>query len=341
MQREWLVAGALVVVVVAAVLAVVLFPGALADRTEPQPDADLQVEEIYISADNVGGERLDLATDVRLAHTDGVSENVTVGLRAIGLDSGLVEDSATVGVGTVEADRELSADERLRVERGGSYRVEAVVYRNGVREATGSKTVEGTEALTPGYPDNPVEFHRFARFDLPEIDYQIAETDGDSATLDVTTYLTNSGETTAEDLTLLVKARQVESGIVASEQEVDLASVGPSQTAQPGVELTVPSQYNYYLDAILWKNDVIVETTRAGASLDPTERVPANESERDVALEIGDFESDDPPRDDNDDTAGDPGTADGDGAGLGVGIAVLAVLAGIVLQVRIQRNTND
>lgn len=338
MQREWLVAGAVVAVVAAGVLAVVLFPGALADRTEPQPDADLQVEEIYISADEVGGERLDLVTDVRLMHADGVSDNVTVGLRAIGLDSGLVEDSANVSVGTVEEDRELSADERLRVERGGSYRVEAVVYRDGVREAISSKTVEGTAALTPGYPDNPIEFHRFARFDLPEIDYQIAETDGDSATLDVTTYLTNSGEALAEEFTLLVKARQVESGIVASEQEVDLESIGPSQTAQPGVELTVPTQYDYYLDAILWRNDVIVETTRAGASLDPTERVPANTSERDIELDIGDFDSSESPQDDDPaDRTG--GTADGDGAGLGVGIAILAVLVVVVLRARIQNNS--
>lgn len=335
MQRERIVALLVLAVLAVTLLATVLFPGALADRTEPQPDGDLYVEEIAISAENVSGERLDFATDVRLAHRDGVSENVTVELRAVRLDSGLIEASETTQVGTVESDGELSATGMLQVERGGDYRIEALVFQNGVRETTGSKTVRGTEALTPGYPDSPVEFHQFARDDLPVIDYRIAESDGESATLDVRTYLTNSGETTAEDLTLVLKTRQVESGIVASEQEVDVGSIGPSRTARPGAELTVPTEYNYYLDATLWKDGVIVDTARTGATLDPTETVQANETERDVELEIGEFESRDrQPADGADgesfDDGAETGATDDSGAGFGVGIAVVALVAGML-----------
>ena len=346
MKREWALGGTLLGVVLATVLAAVLFPGALADRSEPQPDGEIRMEEISISAAEVGGERLTLATDVRLEHTEGISENVTVELRAVGLNSELTETSKTIDVGTVDETSELSAAGTLRVERGGSYRIEAVVYRNGVRETTGSKTVRGTEALTPGYPDSPVEFHRFARHDFPAIDYEIADSDDDSATLDVETYVTNGGEASTDDLTLVLKARQVESSIVASEREIDVGSIGSSQTATPRSELTVPSGYNYYLDAILFNNGVIVDTARSGASLDPTERVQANETERDVELEIGDFDPDDQQDRDDRESAGDEGddadgaASDGAGPGLGVAVAILAAV-GFGLRARRLEGNND
>lgn len=346
MKREWVVGVAVLAVLLATVLATVLFPAALADRSDPRPDGSLQMEEISISAAEVGGERLALTTDVRLAHTEGASDNVTVELRAIGLNSGLVEARQTLAVGSVEGQQELSATGTLRLERGGNYRIEAIAYRNGVRTSTGSKTVEGTEALTPGYPDSPVEFHRFASHNFPAIDYEIADSGGETATLDVGTYVTNSGETSTDGLSLVLKARQVESGIIASEQEIEVESIGASQTARPGSDLVVPTQYNYYLDAILYNNGVIVDTARAGATLDPTERVPENDTEREVELDVGDFDSDDdvydPGEDSAADTGGDDGADDGadapssddGGPGFGVAIALLATVLGLGLRAR-------
>lgn len=339
MRREQLVAGALLAVAVATLLTAAVFPGALADRTEPTPDGNIQMEGIAISATDVGGERLGLTTDVRLAHSEGVSENVSVELRAIDTSSGLVEATEVVSVGGVDERGELSATATLRVERGGDYEIEAVVFQDGVRETTGSKRVSGTDALTPGYPENPVEFHRFANHDLPTIEYQIAESSGNRTTLDVGTYVTNGGETTADELTLVLQARQVESGIVAAEREIDVASVGPSQTARPESELTVPTEYNYYLDGVLYRDGVIVDTARAGATLNPTEVVPANETEQDVELDVGEFDpdSEDSRADEEPDAEGDSGdgSSDGAGPGFGLGIALVALVVGIGLRTRL------
>lgn len=341
MRREQLVAGALLAVVVATVVTAAALPGALADRTAPTPDGDIRMEEIAISATDVGGERLGLATDVRLAHSDGVSENISVELRAIDTSSGLVEATERVPVGAVDERGELSATATLRVERGGDYEIDAVVFQNGVRETTGTKRVSGTDALTPGYPENPVEFHRFANNDFPTIEYQIAESIGNKTTLDVGTYVTNGGETTADELTLVLQARQVDSGIVAAEQEVDVASVGPSQTARPEAELTVPTQYNYYLDGVLYRDGVIVDTARASATLSPTEVAPEGETEQDGGLDVGDFESDDEdsadderaPDGDRDDGAS---SSDGGGPGFGVAIALLALVVSIGLGTKLR-----
>lgn len=344
MRREKLLAGALLAVAAATVVAAAVFPGALADRTEPAPDGDIEMEEIAISATDVGGERLGLATDVRLAHSEGVSENVTVELRAIDTSSGLIEATQVVSVGGVTERGELSATATLRVERGGDYDVEAIVFQNGIRETIGSKRVDGTEALTPGYPENPVEFHRFTNDGFPTIEYQIGETVGNETTLEVSTYVTNGGETTADKLTLVLQARQVDSGIVAAKQEVDVASIGPSQTARPEADLTVPTQYNYYLDGVLYRNGVIVDTARAGATLDPTDVVPDNQSEQEQNdFDVGDFESDDETGDDGAAPTGDPdggdGSADDGGPGFGLAVALLALVLSIGLRAKFHGGT--
>jgi hypothetical protein len=331
MQREWLFGAAVLAVLAVTVVGAALVPGAVADRSDEVVEGDLRLQEITISDGRVGGETLELQTDVRLAHRRGVSENVSVEFRAIGLDSGLVADSRTVDVGRVSGDREVSVVETLTVERGGGYRVEATVYRDGQRRATGAKEVRGTGGLTPDYADSPVEFHRFARSDLPVIEYSIAEASGNRSTLSVSTYLTNTGDAPTEGMHLVVKARQVESGIVADEQAVRVDGIDPGETVTPETSLTVPSQYNYYLDAILWVDGVVVDTTRAGASLDPTERVPANTTERDVGLQVSDFEggAGDGRPTAQPEATGTPAAAEG--PGFGVVAAVLALAAVLVL----------
>jgi len=332
MEREWVLVGTLVAVVAVTVLGAVLVPGAVADRSEEVLEGELGLQEIVITDGRVGGETVELATDVRLAHRHGVSRNVTVEIRAVALDSGLVTASRTVDVGQVSGDREVSVAETLSVERGGDYRIEAIVYRDGRRTVTGAKAVRGTDTLTPEYADSPVEFHRFTGQELPVIEYTVAgaDTANNRSTLTVASYLTNTGDSAADDLRLVVKARQVDSGIVADEQAVSVEDVGPGRTVTPEVSLTVPSQYNYYLDAVLWRDGVIVDTARAGASLDPTQRVPVNTTERDVGLQVGDFEQDDgEPREPEANTP--TPTPGSQGPGFGVVTALLALVAVLAL----------
>ena len=157
MERERVPTGTLVAVVGVTVLGAALVPGAVADRSEEVVEGDLRIDEIVIADGRVGGETVKLTADVRLAHRRGVSENVTVEFRAVGLDSGLVTASRTVDVGRVSGDREVSVGETLTVERGDGYRVEAVVFRDSERTAAGTKEVRGTGGLTPACADVPVE----------------------------------------------------------------------------------------------------------------------------------------------------------------------------------------
>jgi PGF-CTERM protein len=56
--------------------------------------------------------------------------------------------------------------------------------------------------------------------------------------------------------------------------------------------VTVPDGYNYYLDAVLRKDGVVVDTARSAANLDPTRTVSTDETEESVEFAVSDFESD-------------------------------------------------
>ena len=295
MPSERLLAAVAAALLVAVVIAAVAVPGALAS---PEPDREgpgkLAVRDVAIRAGAVSGETAELEVITRLEHVGPAAENVTLELRAVDSRSGLLEATATRPVPTIEGDREVTVNGTLPVAREGGYRIEAVLYHDGRRLRSAAREVDGVGSLTPAYADSPVEFHDFRATDQPAIEYRIADATNRTATLAVTTYLTNTGDGAAGGLRLVVKARQADSGIVADSAAVEVGDVRPGRTATPTAELTVPDGYNYYLDAQLWADGVIVGTARSAANLDPTERLSVDETTREVELEVSDFAGEEP-----------------------------------------------
>ena len=291
MNRETMLTGGIAVVVAVSLLAAAVVPGAIAEPDEDVRSGSLQIEEVTIAPGDVSGASATLTVDTRLRHWGGDTENVTVMVRAVHLDSGMVETTTQAAVEPVSGDREVSVVQNLTVERTGGYRIETVVYRDDARIAEGSKTVRGVGTLTPAYAETDVRFHWQGSDGLPPVEYTVADAGENRTTLNVSTYLTNEGDAASDRLRVTFTVRQAESNIVAARQSVGVGAIEPGRTATPGVELAVPDGYNYYLDAVLWKDGVVVGTARSVANLHPTETVRANETVRDVGIEVSDFES--------------------------------------------------
>jgi PGF-CTERM protein len=293
MNRETMLAGGIGLVVAVSVLAVAVVPGAIADtESDPVRTGHLSIQEVAIAPGPVSGGTATLQVDTRLRHVRGRSENVTVLVRAVHLDSGLVETTSERAVEPISGDREVPVRQNLSVERSGGYRIETVVYRDDERIAEGAKEVRGVGTLTPEYARTSVEFHWQGQSGLPPVEYTIQDAADNRTTLNVSTFLTNEGDAPSDQLRVVFTARQADSNIVADRAAVGVGQIAPGRTAAPSVELAVPDGYNYYLDAVLWKDGVIVGTARSVANLNPTETVAANETVREVGIEVGDFEED-------------------------------------------------
>jgi len=326
-RTKTLAAGAAGVVVVALLVAV-LVPGALsAPRAATQP-GNVDIADTTIQPQAVGGQTVALQVNTTLRHRGNPSPNVTVRLRAIDAESGLLETTRTVEVGELADDRERVVPATLSVAREGGYRIETVVYQDGQRVDTGRQEVRGLAALVPEYARTPIQFADETT--LPPLGVSVQAATERQATLDITAQLINRGSVQSDDVEVSVIARQADSNLVADRDAADVATIEPGRTTGTTLTVSVPNNYNYYVDGVLKKDGVIVDTTRTAVNLNPSERIAVNETRQSVELEVSDFERDRrPDRDEERVEAG--GESDSATPGFGVPVAALALLVGGLL----------
>ena len=119
-------------------------------------------------------------------------------------------------------------------------------------------------------------------------------------------------------------------GTVPSGTRVPLGAVPAQHTVTPSALVTVPDGYNYYVDAVLWRDGVHVDSARSVANLDPSERISADETEEEVEFEASDFESDAVEETSRERGAEADGTSE-QTPGFGLAVGLVAVLATALL----------
>ncbi|MFC7136554.1 DUF7490 domain-containing protein [Halobaculum litoreum] len=334
MTRERrLVAGAAVVLLVA-LLGVAVAPGVLANPDAEEftrPGRVSIAESPAITPTEVDGATATLRLDARIGHGGPPTDNVTVRYRAYDAESGLLVAETTTELDELTGDRSVPVNTSLRVPREGGYVIETVVFRDG-QSVDGDRTeVSGLEALGTEV--------RFTRSDaVPPLAVSVASVDGDAnrTTLSVAASLTNGGVEPSGDVRVEVILRQAESNLVAARGATTVGDIGPGRTADATTELTVPSEYNYYVDAAVYRDGVLVDTARSVANLDPTETIAANETRREVEFEVGDF-ADDDVSDERRDTPAATETG-ASAPGFGPAVALVALAGTALLAVRRTRS---
>ena len=326
--------------VLLAVVTVVVLP----DVVVREPSATdrggrIDVADMDVAAGDVTGESAELAVTVWLRNRGGRTDNLSLTVRAVG-SSGLIADVNETDVDQIRGDRDVRVERSVTVPREGSYRLEAMLFRDGVRTDTTSTSVSGLSALGPDYARSPVTFHGFPG--LPTVQYRIDATTGSTVSMEVGAFVTNRGSQPRSGSRLVVRARQQDSGIIADEGRVDVGRLRSGETALPTAMLSVPDGYNYYLDAYLWRDGVLVDTATGAANLDPSRTITPNVTRESVELEVGDFETDRRRFDESgfrqQRATNDTAARGGEGQpGFAVLVAVVAILATVALAVRRQR----
>jgi hypothetical protein len=333
MRRDALLAGTAGTVLVGLLVVVALAPGIAADPTkERERPGHISVRDTAFATDRVGGETVTLNVTTLLEHRGGTSQNITIAYRMVDEDTGLVAATASRDLGNVTGNREVETHAELTVERSGDYDLLTTIYSDGQRVAAERSGVSGTGNLVPAYAESAVTFHQFAGArTIPSVQYGIDRVDGDRVRVNVTAYLTNGGDEVAEDLRVQLIARQADSNVIADSATVPVETVRPGRSVTPSTTLMVADNYTYYLDAVLWKDGVIVGSTRTIADLDPRRATAPNTTAVDLdsddfAAETDASEGMDTPRPEETATPVDSGGQPGFGLA-----ATAAALCGAVL----------
>ena len=296
MDSQRALAGGAVVVVAVALLAAAVVPGAVAAPDDgPLRPGPVHVVDADIATGEITGQTAELELTATLAHRGNPAENVTVRFEATDAESGLLEAAEEVSVGDLTAEGERRVSTTLTVPREGGYELEGVVYRNGTRVDEFTRQVSGVEALTPAYAESNVSF-----VDDPVLEpvtVSIVEAGENRTTLELGSWLTAAGPSEADSLSVTFVVRQAESNVVAARTSVDAGGLQEGRSDTVTSEVSVPSEYNYYVDAVLTRDGVIVDTAGGVVNLDPTETIDRDQTEQEVEFDASDFESGDGPPD--------------------------------------------
>lgn len=331
-----------------------LAPDALAtdDTDGPTPQPHLDTQEVTITSERVDGQTVTLSIDLYLrqdARPRGLdaddaelrSENVSVRLRATDRETGLIADTTDLDVDPIEGERDFEVSGTITVDRDSAYDIEALVFQDDRRIEVGRTSVSGLDRLEPEYARSPVRFERFAGSDIPVVGYTVEAAGDEEADLGVSAYVTNTGDGDHDDVEVELIARQTDSNIIADSERVRVGDIRPGRTETAETTLTVPDGYNYYLDAVIWRDGVIVDTAREGATLNPNTTAPdvgrAEDEEEGVA--VGDFVTDDAEEDvpaERDAVAEDE-VEDDEQPGLGIAAALFALALVLAAVARIAR----
>ncbi len=324
-----LLAVAVVAIALAGLLAVAV-PGFVSQPAADPPAFD--INEVTLTADEVTGETATLNVTLMLERLEGGADNVTLAVRAVDRGSGLLVAETTRSIDPAALNTEVPVSAAVTVPRESGYELRSVIYADGQRIESARTSVEGVAALTPPYADSTIGFSEFTY--RPAVEYTVVDADEEQTTLEVTSFLTNTGDRPRSALELEIIARHAEAGVVADRTRTAIDPIEPGRTVPVGTTIQVPAETNYYLDATLWRDGVVIGSTRGAANLDPQRTVSVDTETEDVAFDAGDFETDR-----QQPTAADESSGQGGTPGMGALGAVLALLSAAAIATRQRRIT--
>ena len=256
---------------------------------------DFEESQLTIAETDISPERV-TSTDVLLNVTtyvenrgDGESGDAKLILKAFDSASGLLVGVTTTSAGSIDKDKTLPVSQLISVEREGGYRIDVVLFEDDKRLRRQSLQISGIGDLTPNIHDIGIK--------VQEMDFLVENVTDSRVVIGVDLYLTNEGDSTSEDLPMLVKAREVDAGLLADKIWITTGSIKKETTIIRSCDIAVPDGYNYIVEALIWKNDTIVERGEGVVQLNPTRTIPKDEEIISDKIRVDDFMTESEARD--------------------------------------------
>jgi len=229
-------------------------------------ESSVAVTGITVGAQKVTGAEVTLNVTSDIQNTYGVSSGIArVQLRAYDTESGLVVAERFDDAGFLGVRGSGSVSQTIDLPRKGSYRLVSSVYENGQRKGTGEITVYNLERLTPDIQETGLS--------ISDIDFLVKKVAGERAEIQTDIYFTNDNRAPSGTFDVEVKAKEEDAKLLADKQKTHVESIQPDATRVSSVTLSVPDQYNYVVEVLVWKNDTIVKRGEGNVRLRPGTQV--------------------------------------------------------------------
>jgi hypothetical protein len=104
---------------------------------------------------------------------------------------------------------------------------------------------------------------------IEEIDFIAKRVGGDTVDIQTDLYIGNDDPAPSGPFDVEVKAKEMDAHLVADKKTIHVDSVDTEKIIVASVLLTVPDQYNYIMEVLLWKNGTIIKRGEGAVQLRP------------------------------------------------------------------------
>lgn len=237
-----------------------------------------------ISADHTGAAFVDLNITTYIEKYQGdTAKNTSLLLKAYSRESGLLEAQKKIELGVLKKGDTKSVSQVLTLPKTGGYDLHSVLFEENVQKGDGEIKVYNLDAL-------PAEVQEIG-LEIPEMDFRVKEVEGRKVLVENDIYLTNEGRETSKDFRMLVKVREMDAGLLADKVWTHTGEIRPEATVIQSVNLTMPDQYNYIVEVLLWNNDTIVERGEGYIQLSPVIEVKERNTTQAREIQTSEFEN--------------------------------------------------
>ena len=293
---------------------IVLCAGCLKEST-------LQVRDITIAAERVGPATAVFNVTTLVENIYGFPQApVSVVLKVYDGQTNLLVHSETSEIGTIVKSGTRSVSQLVQLQKRGSFRFDVTVFEGDALKATGSYTIAGLERLPADSEGDGIE--------IRDMDFLVKEVTGGQAVVDVGIYFTNTGDEPSRPYDVEIRAREKDARLTADRSWARLEEIPPESTVISYTTITIPDQYNYEVDVMLWRNGTIVKEGQGLVQLHPGTAVSNGKQFTTRTIDTGVFVTKTPSDYRSMEVIPYPQATRTPGFGL---LAILAVLAGGVL----------
>ncbi|RNI14108.1 hypothetical protein EFE42_05725 [Methanohalophilus sp. RSK] len=208
-------------------------------------------------------------------------DNTTLTLKAYNTRTGLLEIEKESIIGNIPAESTREVTVPLNLPKKDGYRVVALVFEDGSRKTGRQITLNNIEDLQGGLETPGVE--------ISGMDFMVREVAENKVLIQNDVYLTNEGIGENKNYRMLVKAREMDAGLVVDKAWVDTGMFEPDETVIRSVNLSVPDNYNYAVEVILWEDNTIVRQGVDYVQLNPEKEIDKDKRLQTKDIDSGDF----------------------------------------------------
>lgn len=236
---------------------------------------DISAKEVKSAFVNI-----DVTTYVENYHGDS-SKNTSLLLKAFSTGTGLLEVQTQGDIGIINKGDTVSITQSLELQKEGGYRIVSVLFEEEKKKNTGEITIYNLENLPADVQDIGIE--------VAGMDFLVREINGSRVVIQSDLYLTNEGTGTSGNYEMLIKAREMDARLLADKVWINTGSIKPETTIIKSVNLTVPDQYNYVVEVLIWSNDTIVKRGEDYVQLKPEMTIDAGTEVKTKHIETSEF----------------------------------------------------